>query len=60
MKKHKLTITLIEPTSRETVIHEGHYRFQFIAVVAAWWFGRHFQCLVRKRLFDLETSIQPL
>jgi len=58
MKRHKLTITLIQPTSKATVIHEAFYPFEFIAVLAAWWHSRHFNCLVKKRLFDLETNIQ--
>lgn len=58
MRKYNLTITLIQPTSRETVVHKGFYPFQFFAILAAWWYARNYDKLVRLGLFQREINIK--
>lgn len=60
MRKYILTITLIQPTSRETVVYNGFYPFQFFAIIAAWWHAKSYDKLVRLGLFKREINIEKL
>lgn len=60
MKKYELKIILIQAPRREVLIHESKHFFKWLAVVAAWWHGRHFQCLVRERLFKVNMVINKI
>lgn len=60
MKRYELKIILIQPSSRAVLIHKSRYPFEWLAVVAAWWHGRHFGCLEEKQLFAMETIINKV
>lgn len=58
--KYELKIILIQPSNKATIIHEAVYVFEWVAVIAAWWHGRHFEKLVQERLFDVKLIINKV